>query len=440
MFMFFGLRFQYIELKSVYTIDAKEMDDVYKACIISTGTELLLGSTIDSNAVFLSQKLTEMGFRIMARYTVGDNKEQIAKAFKDALEQADLVISSGGLGPTLDDLTKEIACEISGCKMELVEEEVNRLKDFFARRKHNMPKSNLKQAMFPPEAVILRNIHGTAPGMYLNKNGKILVLLPGPPRELQVMYLKEVEPRLSKDYVIGEKHVARKTIKVIGPGESQVDEMLADVIDNSSGCSLAFLAKDGEIHIKITAEGEDLKHSEAKLNEVSSRIEAIMDKYVFGYDDETLVGAVAELMITKGKTLSLAESCTGGMLAKMITDLAGSSKYFWGSVASYSNEAKIKLLGVTQEKLNEFGAVSKEIAEEMAKKIITRSNTDYSLAITGIAGPEGGTPNKPVGLVYIALADKDGCEVKEMHFAGAREAIRILASKTALDMLRRRLK
>lgn len=409
------------------------------ACIISTGTELLLGSTVDSNCIFLSQKLNDLGVQVITRFTVGDNREQIKNAFINGFKLADLVICSGGLGPTLDDLTKEIACEVAGCQMELVQEEVKHLQEYFARRKRRMPEANLKQALFPPDAIILKNSKGTAPGMYLKKDGKVLILLPGPPREMQAMYLQEVEPLLKSDFNLDEKQSASCTIKVMGPGESQVDEMLMDIINEPHGCSIALLAHEGEVHIRITAEGEDYSHSKKILKEISGWIENTMDRYVFGHDKETLAGVVAQLLVSKGIRLAVAESCSGGLLAQMITDLPGSSRYFWGSVTSYSNEAKIKFLGVKEETLASHGAVSRETAEEMARGILGKSGCDFSLAITGIAGPGGGTVRKPVGLVYIALATKDICIVKEMYFAGGREAIRMLSAKTALDMLRRQL-
>lgn len=409
------------------------------ACIVSTGTELLLGSTVDSNCMFLSQELNHLGVRVIARFTVGDNREQIKNAFINGFKLADLVICSGGLGPTFDDLTKEIACEVAGCQMELVEEEVKHLQEYFARRKRKMPEANLKQALFPREAIILKNAKGTAPGMYLKKDDKVLVLLPGPPREMQAMYMQEVESLLKRDFNLDEKQSANCTIKVMGPGESQVDEMLMDIINEPRGCSIVLLAHEGEVHIKVTAEGENSSHSKQVLREISGRIESTMDRYVFGYDDETLAGVVAQLLLTKGKRLAVAESCSGGLLAQMITDLPGSSRYFWGSVTSYSNEAKVRFLGVKEETLESYGAVSRETAEEMARGILSKSGCDFSLAITGIAGPDGGTVEKPVGLVYIALAAKDFCTVKEMHFAGGREAVRMLSAKTALDMLRRQL-
>lgn len=415
------------------------MQDMKKAYIISTGTELLLGTTMDTNSVFLSEKLAENGIRVVAKSVVGDNEESIRRAFQLGLQSADLVVSSGGMGPTLDDLTKTIACDAMGCKMELVEEEVNRLKDFFARRKRPMPESNLRQAMFPPEAVILKNPLGTAPGMYLRKDEKIIVLLPGPPREMMPMFTNEVLPLLIKDFGPECNRAIMRTIKVLGPGESQVDKILAEIIEDPRGCSLALLAKDGEVHIKVTAEGAEESASNLILDEICDKIIAKMGESVFGFDEDTLVSIVADLLVKKGQKIALAESCTGGLLAKMISDLPGSSRYFWGSVTSYSNEAKQVFLGVKKETLEQFGAVSPETANEMATGIREKSGSDYGIAITGIAGPDGGTDTKPVGLVYIALADDKECQVKEMHFVGGRDGIRMLSARTALDILRRKL-
>ncbi|NLW91287.1 MAG: competence/damage-inducible protein A [Syntrophomonadaceae bacterium] len=410
-----------------------------KAYIVSTGTELLLGTTMDTNSVFISEKLFENGIRVVAKSIVGDNEESIRRAFKLGLESADVVISSGGLGPTLDDLTKTIACEVMNATMELVQEEVHRLEDFFARRKRKMPEINLKQAMFPPEAVILRNDLGTAPGMYLSKNDKIIILLPGPPREMKPMFINEALPVLIKECGSECRRAHMRTIKVLGPGESQVDEMLSEIIDDPKGCSLALLAKDGEVHVKVTAEGADEASSQVILDELSARITSKLGDGVFGYDEDTLVSVVANLLMERGKKVAVAESCTGGLLSKMITDLAGSSHYFWGAVISYSNEAKNLYLNVQNATIEKFGAVSSETAREMAMGIRNRTGVDYGIGITGIAGPEGGSETKPVGLVYIALADATDCIVKEMRFVGGRDGIRMLSARTALDILRRRI-
>ncbi|MDD3267741.1 MAG: competence/damage-inducible protein A [Syntrophomonadaceae bacterium] len=411
---------------------------MYKAYIISTGTELMLGSTMDSNSVFLSEQLAAAGIKVIGKSTVGDSAEYIRAAFENGVNMADIVISSGGMGPTSDDLTKEVACAVMGSEMIVFDEEVKRLEDFFRRRKRSMPECNLKQAMFPREAKILKNSRGTAPGMYLKKDGKVVILLPGPPREMQNMFSNEVEPLLKQDFP-AVNQAARKTIKVLGPGESQVEEMLGELMHAVDGYSLALLAQDGEVHIKITAEGKELLDSQEILAGVLKQIEEKMGKGIFGYDDDSLEAMVGDLISRQGKTLALAESCTAGLLAKMITDIPGSSRYFWGAVASYSNDAKMKLLGVRDATLREFGAVSSETAAEMVRGIIEKSGVELGLAITGIAGPDGGSEEKPAGLVYIALADAGSCWVKEMRFVGGRDAVRILAAKTALDLLRRYL-
>lgn len=408
-----------------------------RACIISTGTELMLGSTVDSNSVFLSQRLTDLGFKVVTRYTVGDSQEHIRHAFTQGLRQAELVVSSGGLGPTLDDLTKQVACQVLGVEAVMNEAEVQRLREFFRRRNREMPEANLKQAMFPDQAQILPNRVGTAPGMYFARQGKAVVLLPGPPREMEDMYCNALEPVLKRDFFIKQK-VARKTVKVLGPGESQVEVLLGRLMEKP-GYSLALLARDGEVHVKVSAEAEDMGKAETICDKAVSQIEERLASHVFGYDDDTLESRVAGFLSQRGLRLAVAESCTGGLLAKILTDIPGSSSYFWGSVCSYSNEAKEIFLGVNPDTLNRFGAVSSETAAEMATGLRQRSGADYTISITGIAGPGGGTADKPVGLVFIGLASPEGCIVKELRFVGHREAIRILAVKSALDLLRRHL-
>lgn len=407
--------------------------------IISTGTELLLGTTIDSNSVYLAQQLGEIGIKVVGKATVGDSREQIEKAFTLGLETADIIISTGGLGPTFDDLTKTVACQLMGCSLVIRPEEEKRLREYFAQRQRPMPEINLKQAMFPEEAEVLINPQGTAPGMYLRKANQLLILLPGPPREMIQMYLTQVKPRLEREFANDLQKVIRRTIKVLGPGESQVEEILADVLDNSHGCSVALLAQDGEIHIKLMAEGINESESYKILDKLTASIRKKLGKHVFGYDDETLPEQTGKLLVDKGRKLAVAESCTAGLLGSMITEVEGSSDYFWGGVISYSNDSKMKILNVNASTLEHYGAVSRQTAEEMARGIWQMSGADYGLAITGIAGPTGGTKEKPVGLVYVALAYDTGCIVKELKFAGSREAIRKLSAKSALDLLRRHI-
>jgi nicotinamide-nucleotide amidase len=414
-------------------------DGLKKAYIISTGTELLLGTTLDSNSVFLSQKLMELGIKVIGKSTVGDNRDQMQSALALGMDSADIIISTGGLGPTFDDLTKIVVCELTDCKLEIRDDEVLHLQDFFARRKRPMPEINLKQAMFPKEAVVLKNDLGTAPGMYLNKNGKLFILLPGPPREMTNMYTNEVEPLLKKDLGENINKAMRKNIKVLGPGESHVEELLGDLMDTPEGCSMALLATEGEVHIRLTVDGYNEEENRSIITNLTDKIAAKMGRNVIGYDDETLISKVSGLLASRGQKLAVAESCTGGLLGKLITDLPGSSKYFWGGITCYSNEAKQRLLGVKEETLINYGAVSKETAQEMAIGVRKLSGTDFGISITGIAGPEGGTAEKPVGMVCIGIAHGEGCVVKELRFVGGRDAIRMLSAKSALDLIRRHI-
>lgn len=410
-----------------------------KAYLVSTGTELLLGSTLDTNSIFLSKMLAEIGIKVIGKSIVGDCPNTIEMAIRVGLKSADIVITTGGLGPTLDDLTKEIACQVAGVKPQLIPEEERRLRDFFARRHRPMPEINLKQAMFPLEASIIPNPLGTAPGMYLPIDDQVIICLPGPPRETEPMYRDYVKDSLCRTFDLNSSGSASRVIKILGPGESQVEEMLSSVIKQADNYNLALLARDGEIDVRVTAEGDDRQSSQAVLNKVVEEISHTMGESVFGYDDDSLSGVVASLLDGQGKTLATAESCTGGLLGKIITDLPGSSQYFWGGTITYSNQAKQKVLGVNGETLNRYGAVSRETALEMAKGMQQVSGADITLAITGIAGPDGGSSEKPVGLVYIAVIGENIEQVRELHFVGSREAIRTLAAKSALDLLRRQL-
>ncbi len=410
-----------------------------KAFIIATGTELLLGSTIDTNSVFIAQRLMEAGIKVIGRTIVGDQYEEIYAAFAMGAQLADIIISSGGLGPTKDDLTKETACDFMQVELEVIDDEVAKIKEYFARRRKPMPESNIKQAMFPGEAIILANKVGTAPGMYLFKEQKTVIVLPGPPKEMKKMFLEEVEPLLQEKLKLTGKIAVARVIKVFGPGESQVEEMIKDVMDDPQGCSIALLAADGEINVRITAEGEDQEASQRILDGLTEKIKADIGPYIYGYDEDTLSSVVAGLLKEKGLTVAVAESCTGGYLSKTITDLPGSSGYFWGGAVTYSNEAKNSLIGVNNDIISHHGAVSEETAREMAWGVKKASGSNIAIAITGIAGPDGGTDDKPVGLVYLAAVSDEREKVFRVNFNSDREGNRILAVKSALDIVRRYL-
>lgn len=413
------------------------MNRVY---LISTGYELLSGAIADSNAAFLTARLIDLGLQIVGKSTVGDDRASLEMTFRSAIATADVVISTGGLGPTFDDLTKIVACEIMDCQLEPRPEEEQRLRDYFEARHRPMPEINLRQAMFPAEAMVLENKGGTAPGMYLRKNGKILILMPGPPREMTKMFADQVEPQLKLDCGL-ENQALRRTIKILGLGESQVEELLDDLLSDQEGITSALLAVDGEIQVKLSLRsGTQDPNPGSRLEYLTGLMRERLGKNVFALDDDTLTAKTARLLLQQESSLAVAESCTGGLLGKMITDLPGSSRYFWGGAISYSNSAKQVYLGVDNDTLTQHGAVSPETAREMAEGLRHKSGVDFALAITGIAGPEGGSPEKPVGLVYLALAYDGGCKIRELRLGlPDRELIRIISAKSALDLLRRHL-
>lgn len=407
-----------------------------KVFIISIGNELINGENKESNSIYLSNKMDKLGARVTGRTIVGDNEKELSQVINNALEIADIVLCSGGLGPTSDDISREGLSRILGISLELCSEEEAKIKDFFVKKQRDMPKNNLKQAMFPANAYSLANKNGTAPGIYLKIDKKILVLLPGPPHEMSLMFEDEVILLLKKDFSFNYdvKTKKKSIIKLFGIGESKVEEIVSNLFNEYSNTSVAYLVQDGEIQIKLESNTED-----SNLEIIKKNIIKRLDEYIFGFDEDSLLSICSQLLRASSKKLVIAESCTGGNLSKQISDIPGSSEYFWGSVVSYSNEAKLKLLGVKQESLESFGAVSKEVALEMAKGVLEVANADIAISITGIAGPTG-SDNKPLGLVYISLVDKHNSMVFERRLLGDREMIRSLASKTALDLLQRYLK
>jgi nicotinamide-nucleotide amidase len=412
---------------------------IKKAHVISTGTEITSGSIVDTNGAFLARNLTEMGFKVIGCSVAGDDEDYMHKLFGKALQEADMIIASGGLGPTLDDVTKQALCRALDMELVLDEKEREKIENYFRQRKRPMPDINIRQAMFPPGARLLNNSFGTASGMYLCLPGQMVVLLPGPPREMKPMFEKGLIPLLRDKFNLPEKNVTSRAVKVFGPGESQAETMLQPLIETAEGYSFAFLADEGEIHIKVAIEEEFMGQGNILLSKAVSDIENIMGDNVFGYEEDTLISRVSFLLKEKKLTLSVAESCTGGLLAKMLTDCPGSSDFFWGSLVVYSDVAKKNLLGVNEEILRAKGAVSTEAAEEMAVNLRRRTGTDIALSVTGIAGPDGAVAGKPVGLVFIGYADDEGCFVKKMNFFANREFNRVFSAKTALDILRRRL-
>lgn len=408
-----------------------------KAELIFTGTEVLLGHIINTHTQYLGVKLSGMGIEILLNTTVGDIRELMISVFRQALERSDLIVITGGLGPTTDDLTAEVVAEVLGVPLIPDRESLNAIKDIFQSRGIDMPQSNVKQTYFPQGSIILPNRNGTAPGALIERNNKIIILLPGPPHELKPMFEDSVVPFLSGK-TGGSEVFKYRIFKLTGISESAVQDLLKG-LGGQGNPGIAFVAKPDEIQVRITARAADDRQAEELLEELSGKVRPLLDKYIFAHDEEILEEQVGKLLLKKRLTLGTAESCTGGMIASRLTDIPGSSDYFRGGIVSYSNEVKNKVLGVGQEILDTFGAVSRETAEAMALGARENTNADLGLAVTGVAGPGGGTPEKPRGLVYIALAAADRVICREHHFAGSRAAVRQGTVNSSLNLLRQYL-
>lgn len=404
-----------------------------KAEIISVGTELLLGDIVNTNAQFLSKELALLGIDVYHQQVVGDNEERLLKAFQLAFEGCDLVITTGGLGPTQDDLTKEIAAKIFNRNLKVDEESLKTIEDYFKKQGKELKGNNKKQAFFPEGSIIMPNSCGTAPGAILEEKEKVLIILPGPPREMESMFNEYVIPYLEKKT----KEVIRsKTLRVFGIGESFMAEKVGHLIENGKNPTVAPYAKDVDVTLRITAKGHNEEECLKLIKPVEDEIKDILKEEVYGEGEITLEHKVAEMLCNNDLTISTAESCTGGMVAEKLISYPGISKVFLEGAVTYSNEAKIKRLGVKEETLSKYGAVSEETAKEMAEGICKASGSKVSIVTTGIAGPGGGSESKPVGLVYIGVCLNGELEVKKFMFQGDRDKVRTRATMNGLNMLR----
>lgn len=402
--------------------------------LISVGTEILLGNIVNTNAAYLAEQCAGLGLSCYYQTVVGDNEERLAQTIQTALERADIVILSGGLGPTKDDLTKETAAKVLGRTMQMDEHSKERIKEYFAKRKIELTDNNWKQAMVPEGAIVVDNANGTAPGIIIEDNGKRVILLPGPPNELVPMfetsiypYLCEAEPGI----------IYSKTVKLCGIGESKAETMVADLISEQSNPTIAPYAKTGEVHLRITAKAEDEKEAKKLIKPVVKELKNRFGMNVYTTDETiTLEQAVVDLLLANNLTVTTAESCTGGLLSAKLINVPGVSEVFKSGHVTYSNKAKHKLLGVKKPSLDKYGAVSESVAKEMAKGAAVSSKADVAVAITGIAGPEGGSDAKPVGLVYIACSVCGKIKVKEYNFSGNRNKIRESSVIAALTLMR----
>ena len=405
--------------------------------IISVGTELLLGNIVNSDAQMLSRKLTELGLNVYYHTVVGDNPGRLKQAVETAKSRADILITTGGLGPTCDDLTKQTLAEAFGKKLVLHEDIVDELRSWFARRGQEMTENNLQQAQLPEGCTIFPNDCGTAPGCAFQARGKHVLMLPGPPSECRAMFDKQAMPYLA---ALGEGVICSRTLKIFGMGESKMESLLREKMNAMTNPTLAPYAKEGECELRITAKAENEEQARALIAPVEEELRALLGDVVYGADVPNLETVVLELLKEKGMTLATAESCTGGLIAKRLTDVPGSSAVFKGAVVSYCNEVKAAALGVPGELLEQVGAVSEPVARAMAEGARKALNCDLALATTGVAGPGSDERGNPAGLVYIALAARDQGFVRTMTLSGAsRERVRTTAAHHALDLARRYL-
>lgn len=407
-----------------------------KAEILCVGTELLLGDIVNTNAVYLAKELAKLGINVYHQAVVGDNPERLKASLKEALSRCDLVITTGGLGPTCDDLTKETAAEVLKLPMEENAEELQHIKEYFKKINRTMTDNNRKQALIPKGAVILKNGFGTAPGILAENNGKFLALLPGPPREMRPMFDNELAPILKK--YTGKTLVSR-TIHIFNVGESSVESKLKDLMNSLENPTLAPYAKDGEVLLRVTAAAESTEKGYEMIEPVIEKVrETIGNEYIYGIDVGNLQTALVKALHEKNLKIATAESITGGLVSKRITEVSGSSEVFECGICSYSNNIKHSVLGVSQETLDTFTEYSAETALEMAKGVRRISGADIGISTTGIAGPNGGTDEKPVGLVYVAVDSDNYSDVKKLllsrGFSEERELIRYLASSHTLYM------
>ena len=409
--------------------------------LIAVGTELLLGQLLDTNTQFIAERLAEDGIDVRATHAVGDNRDRIAAAVRAALERADGLVTTGGLGPTVDDLTKEAVCDALELDTELYVPALEQMEELFASLGRPMRENNRKQAELPHGSRPLPNPNGTAPGFIaFARDGKFVACMPGVPREMKPMFVDQVLPFLRECMGTGEA-IHTRVLHTIGLGESEIDHRIADLFRSSENPKIAVLAHDFRADVKLTVKSRSADAAQAAIEPLQAEIERRLEGYVFGRDADTPASAIHALLQSRGRMLAVAESVTGGRIAAALTSVPGSSESFAGGVVAYANSAKVSELGVNSETLGRAGAVSEEVAREMAHGVGVRFGADVGIATTGIAGPSGGTPEKPIGLVWFALDDALGQSATwRFVLAGERETIAQRATTIALGILWRHLK
>ena len=409
----------------------------YTAELIAVGTELLLGNTANTDAQIISQGLSALGINVYYHTVVGDNPQRLRDAVEIAKGRADILITTGGLGPTCDDLTKQTLAEAFGKQLVMHEDIADGLREWFARRGQEMTENNLQQALLPEDCVIFPNSNGTAPGCAFQAEGKHVLMLPGPPRECKAMLEQQAAPYLA---ALSEGVLVSRTLKIFGMGESKLESLLREKMNAMTNPTLAPYAKEGECELRITAGAADEKQARALIAPVEEEIRTLLGDVIYGADMSNLETAAVALLKEKNLTLGTAESCTGGLIAKRLTDVPGCSAVFKGGIVSYWSQVKADALGVPQELLDEHGAVSAQVAEAMARGAREVLGCDLAVSATGVAGPDGDDRDNPPGLVYVALAGSDMTFVRKLTLSGAdRSRVRTTAAHHALDLVRRHL-
>ena len=403
--------------------------------IVSVGTEILLGNTVNTNAAYLAERCAKLGLSCYYQTVVGDNEERLLETIKTAGSRADIIILTGGLGPTQDDLTKETVAKAFNKLLIMDEESRKRLRDYFEKRNKKISDNNWKQAMVPEGSFVLYNDNGTAPGLIMEVDNKRIILLPGPPNELIPLFEQKVEPYLSK---VTNSVIVSKVVKICGIGESMVETMIEDMINAQDNPTIATYAKTGEVHIRVTAAADNEKQAGKLLKPVVTELKNRFQEAVYTTKENvSLEESIVELLVANSLTISTIESCTGGMVAARLINVPGVSEVFKAGYVTYSNKAKRKVLGVKSSTLKKYTAVSEQVAKEMARGVSLVTKADVTVSVTGIAGPVGGTPEKPVGLVYIGCNVKGTIVTEEYNFTGNRSRIRENATVAALTLLRK---
>ena len=403
--------------------------------IIAIGSELLTPYRLDTNSLYLTDELNKLGIRVIHKAVVGDSRNEMRSSFRHALDRSDLIIASGGLGPTDDDLTRETVADLLGRKLSLNEEILRGIQERFRRFARTMPEINARQAMVPQGAVVLPNPRGTAPGLWIEPEGHIVILLPGPPAELKGLFESEVRARLARHG--SSERLYTRDLRITGLPESEVEQRVRPLYEMYPDTETTILASPTGIQLHPRVWSRDAAQAEKLLEEIVSRMALALGEHLYSTKGESLEEVVARELLENRATIAVAESCTGGMLAERLTNIPGSSTYFLGGVVCYSNDLKTSLVNVPPDLIESKGAVSSEVALALADGIRKFTGATLGIGVTGIAGPGGGTPEKPVGLVHIGISDERGPRERAFRFPGDRERIRTQATQTALDTVRR---